>query len=100
MYSCPCSDRIGVSIGPPEPGRWHAAQGGILRLGSPSSTRRTIAGGNSERRRIWIALGLSRVIGGDIGKRGLVQRLGDIRHQLIGPAAASIVIELLVDRRT
>src|SRR5262249_62377265 len=48
-YSLPCSERMGVSIGPPEPGLWHDAQGGILRLGSPSSTRRTMAGGDSAR---------------------------------------------------
>ena len=46
----------------------------------------------------WIA-GLRRVIGGDIGERGLIQGLGDVGHLLMRAAAGSVVVELLVDRR-
>src|SRR6476660_9724826 len=53
-----------------------------------------------ERRRIWIPLRLRRVIGGDISERGLVQRLGYVRHQLVRSAARSIVVQLLVNRRS
>src|SRR5262249_5382364 len=46
-----------------------------------------------------VSLGLSRVIGGNIRERGFVQRLRDAGHELIRPAAGSVVIELLVDCR-
>ena len=46
-----CSARIGVSIGPPEPGRWHDAQGGILRRDRQARPGCTIAGGAFRERR-------------------------------------------------
>ena len=64
-----------------------------VRLGARSP------GASRERPGVWVARRLRRVIGSNIGKRIFVERLGDIGHQLMRPAAGAIIIELLVDGR-